>query len=200
VSPTMAGFVLTPMMAGVLISSIASGQIVSRVARYRPFPIAGTAVMTLGLGLLATLDVATSIWAVVGYMLVLGLGLGMVMQILVLAVQNAVEHRNLGVATSGTTLFRSIGGSVGVSLFGAIFTTMLIANLAGHLPLGMTLATSPEAIGTLPPAAKAIYLASFSTALRSTFLCAAAVGILSFVLSWFLKELPLRGWAPIADT
>ena len=193
VSPTTAGFVLTPMMAGVLITSIASGQIVSRVARYRPFPIAGTAAMTLGLSLLATLDVATSIWAVVGYMLVLGLGLGMVMQVLVLAAQNAVEHRNLGVATSGTTLFRSIGGSVGVSLFGAIFTEMLIANLAGHLPVGMSLATSPEAIGTLPPAAKAIYLESFSAALRSTFLWAAAVGTLGFVLSWFLKELPLRG-------
>jgi EmrB/QacA subfamily drug resistance transporter len=199
VSPTVAGFVLTPMMAGVLITSIASGQIISRIGRYRPFPIAGTAVMTLGLGLLATLGVATSVWAVVGYMLVLGLGLGMVMQVLVLAVQNAVEYRNLGVATSGTTLFRSIGGSVGVSLFGAIFTAMLIANLAGHLPVGVSLSTSPEAIATLPPAAKAIYLGSFSAALRSTFLCAASVGVLGFVLSWFLNELPLRGLAPIAD-
>jgi hypothetical protein len=76
---------------------------------------------------------------------------------------------------------------------------MLIANLAGHLPVGVTLSISPDAIGALPPVAKAIYLGSFTAALRSTFLCAAAVGVLGFVLSWFLKELPLRGLAPIAD-
>src|SRR3546814_4222865 len=114
------------MMGGVLVTSIVSGQIISRVGRYRVFPIVGTAVMTIGLGLLATLDTESSTWAASGYMLVLGLGLGMVMQVLVLAVQNAVDYGDLGVATSGTTLFRSTGGSVGVSLFGAIFA----ANLA----------------------------------------------------------------------
>ena len=88
----MAGLALTPMMAGVLVTSIASGQIISRIGHYRPFPIAGTAVMTVGLFLLATLDVGTSTWTAGGYMLVLGLGLGLVMQVLVLAVQNAVDY------------------------------------------------------------------------------------------------------------
>jgi EmrB/QacA subfamily drug resistance transporter len=195
ISPTVAGLALTPMMAGVLVTSIASGQIISRIGRYRPFPIAGTAIMTLGLGMLATLDVETTTWLAGTYMLVLGLGLGMVMQILVLAVQNAVDYRDLGVATSGTTLFRSIGGSVGVSLFGAIFTATFTANLAARLPPGVSLpaATTPDAIHLLPAAVKTIYLEAFTASLHPVFLYAAAVGALGFVLTWLLKELPLRG-------
>lgn len=106
VSPSLAGMQLTPMMGGVLVSSIISGQLISRIGCYRMFPIAGTAVMTVGLGLLATLGIETSAWLASGYMLVLGLGLGMVMQVLVLAVQNAVDYKDLGVAISGATLFR----------------------------------------------------------------------------------------------
>jgi hypothetical protein len=113
-TPSAAGLLLTPMMGGVFVTSIVSGQIISRIGRYRLFPIAGTAIMTLGLGL----------------------GLGMVMQVLVLAVQNAIDYRELGVATSGTTLFRSTGGSVGVSLFGAIFAASLASGLADRLPGG----------------------------------------------------------------
>lgn len=124
-TPSVAGLALTPMMGGVLVTSILSGQVISRIGRYRPFPFAGAGVMTIGLGLLSTLGAGMSIWLACAYMLVLGLGLGMVMQVLVLAVQNAVEYRDLGVATSGTTLFRPIGGSVGVSLFGAIFNAYL---------------------------------------------------------------------------
>jgi EmrB/QacA subfamily drug resistance transporter len=194
VSPTMAGLALTPMMAGVLVTSIASGQIISRIGHYRPFPIAGTAVMTVGLFLLATLGVGTSTWTAGGYMLVLGLGLGLVMQVLVLAVQNAVDYRDLGVATSGTTLFRSIGGSIGVSLFGAIFTATLTANLADRLPAGAALpaATAPDAIQALPAAVRTVYLEVFTAALHPVYLYAAAVAALGFALTWFLKELPLR--------
>src|SRR3546814_528994 len=136
VSPSTAGLQLTPMMGGVLVTSIVSGQIISRIGRYRIFPIVGTAVMTIGLGLLATLDAESSTWAASGYMLVLGLGLGMVMQVLVLAVQNAVDYGDLGVDTSGTTLFRSTGGSVGVSLFGALFAAHLETVLATRIPNG----------------------------------------------------------------
>ncbi len=194
VSPTMAGLALTPMMAGVLVTSIASGQIISRIGHYRPFPIVGTAVMTVGLFLLATLGVRTITWTAGGYMLVLGLGLGLVMQVLVLAVQNAVDYRDLGVATSGTTLFRSIGGSIGVSLFGAIFTATLTTNLAGRLPAGAALpaATAPEAIQALPAAVRTVYLEVFTAALHPVYLYAAAVGAVGFALTWFLKELPLR--------
>jgi MFS family permease len=143
---------------------------------------------------LATLGVGTSTWTAGGYMLVLGLGLGLVMQVLVLAVQNAVDYRDLGVATSGTTLFRSIGGSIGVSLFGAIFTATLTANLAGRLPAGAALpaATAPDAIQALPAAVRTIYLEVFTAALHPVYLYAAAVGAVGFALTWFLKELPLR--------
>lgn len=116
--PSTAGLLLTPMMGGVLVSSITSGQIISRTGRYRIFPICGTAVMTIALFLLSSLDIATPPALAASFMLLLGLGLGMVMQILVMAVQNAVPYAQLGVATSGTTLFRSIGGSVGTAIFG----------------------------------------------------------------------------------
>jgi predicted MFS family arabinose efflux permease len=194
VSPTQAGLTLVPMMAGVLVTSIGSGRIISRIGRYRVFPIVGTAITTVGLGLLATLGVDTSTWTTCGYMIVLGLGLGLVMQVLVLAVQNAVDSRDLGVATSGTTLFRSIGGSIGVSLFGAVFTAMLSRHLAARLPpsaVDLTTA-APGAIQALPQATKAIYLDAFTTALHPVFLAAAIVTAFAFVLTWFLKEVPLR--------
>ena len=196
-SPSAAGLALTPMMGGVLITSIASGQIISRMGRYRPFPIAGTAVMTIGLGLLATLGPGTSIWVAGAYMLVLGLGLGMVMQVLVLAVQNAVKYRDLGVATSGTTLFRSIGGSVGVSLFGAIFNAHLTGTLVVELPSRTALPAATGAAGllALPPAVRAVYIDAFMTALQHVFVDAAAVAAIGFAVSWFLKELPLRDLA-----
>jgi EmrB/QacA subfamily drug resistance transporter len=194
VSPTLAGLTLTPMMAGVVATSIVGGRIINRIGRYRPFPIVGTAVMTAGLGLLATLGTDTGTGTACLYMLVLGLGLGLVMQVLVLAVQNAVDYRDLGVATSGTTLFRSIGGSVGVSLFGAIFSATLLANLARLLPAGDNLpeATAPAAIQALPEAVRAVYLAAFTGALHPVFLYAAMVALLGFALTWLLKDVPLR--------
>jgi len=193
VSPTLAGLTLTPMMGGVVLTSVVGGRIISRFGHYRPFPIAGTAVMTLGLGLLATLGLYTSTWTAGAYMLVLGLGLGMVMQVLVLAAQNAVDFRDLGVVTSGTTLLRSIGGSVGVSLFGAIFNATLTANLAARLPSAANLAaTSPAAIQALPDDVRNVYLDVFTAALHPVFLYATGVAAFSFALTWLLKEIPLR--------
>ena len=192
-----AGLALTPMMAGVLVTSITSGQIISRIGRYRPFPIAGTAVMTIGLGLLATLSARTDIWVACVYMPILGLGLGMVMQVLVLAVQNAIDYRHLGVATSGTTLFRSIGGSVGVSLFGAIFTAQLMGILAVKLPPGTALPTATSAAGllALPSAVRTVYIDAFATAFQHVFLDAAVVAAIGFAFSWLLKEIPLQDFA-----
>jgi DNA-binding MarR family transcriptional regulator len=183
------------MMGGVLLTSILSGQIISRTGRYRFFPIAGTAVMTLGLFLLSTLTMRSSTWAASGYMLVLGLGLGMVMQVLVLAVQNSVDYRNLGVATSGTTLFRSTGGSVGVSLFGAIFAGSLASGLAAHMPRGAALpaATDPTAIAALPPDVRDAYLEAFTAALHPVFLSAAVIAAFAFAIAWLLEEAPLKG-------
>lgn len=194
VSPSLAGIQLTPMMGGVLVSSIVSGQLISRMGRYRMFPIAGTAVMTVGLGLLSTLDTDTGSWLASGYMLVLGAGLGMVMQVLVLAVQNAVEYKDLGVATSGATLFRSIGGSVGVSVFGAIFAAGLARALTDHFAAGAELpaATDTAAINAMPAAVREHYLSAFTAALHPVFLWATFIAASGFVLTWFLKEIPLR--------
>lgn len=121
------------MMLGVLTMSILSGQLISRTGRYRVFPIVGTAAMSLGLLLLSRLDVGTSTVTSAPYMLVLGLGLGSVMQVLVLVVQNAVQYSLLGAATSGVTLFRGIGGSLGAAVFGTIFSSRLKSQLSGVL-------------------------------------------------------------------
>ena len=133
-SPTASGLQLLPVMGGLLIASIGSGQLIARTGRYRIYPIVGTAVMVVGLYLLSLMDADTSIATASAYMFVLGLGLGLVMQVLVLAVQNAVPYSELGVATSGATLFRSIGGSFGASVLGAVFANRLTHNLAGALP------------------------------------------------------------------
>ena len=153
-SATESGLLMTPMMLGVLVTSTGSGFLISRYGRYRAFPIAGTAIAAVALYLLSTLEVATATELAAGYMLLLGLGLGLVMQVLVLAAQNAVDYRLLGVATSGATLFRQVGGSIGVSAFGAIFTNELGRELASRLPAGTHAPAhaSPGAIQHLPPA------------------------------------------------
>ncbi|HLH91716.1 MAG TPA: hypothetical protein VKX28_24970 [Xanthobacteraceae bacterium] len=124
-------------------------------------------------------------------MLVLGLGLGMVMQVLILAVQNAVEDRDLGVATSGATLFRSVG----VAAFGALFAARLTRGLAALMRPGAHLpaAATPDAIAALPPALKAGYLDAFMAALHPVFLAAAAIAVVAFALTWLVEDLPLRG-------
>jgi EmrB/QacA subfamily drug resistance transporter len=193
VSPTRSGLQLTPMMLGLLITSVLSGQLISRFGRYKIFPIIGTAVTTLGMVLLSRLGIATSLWVVVVDMIVLGLGLGLVMQVLVLAVQNSVDYRMLGVATSGSTTFRSVGGSIGVSLFGAIFTNRLHTELAERLPgVRLPTTTTPAAIGALPTAVHESYVHALTSALSPVFMVAALICSLSFVLSLFIPELPLR--------
>jgi MFS family permease len=193
-SPTGSGLLMTPMMLGVLATSTASGFLISRYGRYRVFPIAGTAVATVGLYLLSRLGVETSTGVKAAYMLILGLGLGMVMQVLVLAAQNAVDYRLLGVATSGATLFRQIGGSIGVSAFGAIFTNRLGRELAHRLPPGAHAPThaSPALIHHLPSAIHALYVEAVADALHPVFLMAAAIMLVAFALAWRLRDLPLR--------
>src|SRR5207245_7794769 len=127
ISPTASGLRLLPMMAGLLITSIVTGRLVSRWGRYRVFPIAGTATMTLGLYLLSNLGVATGAELSSLYMFVLGAGIGASMQVLVIAVQNAVSYADLGAATGGATFFRSIGGSFGTAVFGAVFANVLVS-------------------------------------------------------------------------
>ncbi len=197
-TPTQSGLQLLPLMGGLLITSIASGQIISRTGRYKAFPIAGTGVMVVGLYLLSTLDAGSSKSTIYLFMFIVGLGLGMVMQVLVLAVQNAVDYADLGVATSGATLFRSMGGALGTAALGAVFANRLRNELAIHLPhaaaaqAGGGSAVNPAAIHKLPPALHAGYLEAFTKSLNSVFVVAAAIGVLAFVLSWLIRELPLR--------
>ncbi len=201
-SPTVSGLLMTPLMAGVLITSIVSGQLISRYGRYKPFPIVGTLLVSIGMLLLAQLEVNTPSLQSGLYMLVLGLGLGMVMQVLVLAAQNAVPYEYLGVATSGSTLFRSIGGSIGVSIFGAIFANQLAANLAAKLPAGATIpkGSNPEVIKHLPPAVHEAYQVAVTEALHPIFYLGAAIALVAFALTWLLREIPLRATARVPDT
>ena len=198
-SPTGSGLQMLPMMGGMLLTSITSGQLISRTGRYRWFPIVGTAVMSVGLYLLSRMTVDTSLLAASIYMLVLGLGLGMVMQVLIIAVQNEVAYGDLGVATSGATLFRLIGGSVGTAVLGAIFAGRLSTQLQRLLPSGGGEAGAaagagftPAALANLSPALRAIYAQAFTLSLGTVFLVATAVGALGFVVAWLLPERPLR--------
>src|SRR4051794_4571587 len=181
VSPTASGMQMLPMMGGMLITSMLSGQLISRTGRYKLFPILGTGIMTAGLFLLSRLSFDTGAWLTSAYILLLGVGLGSVMQVLVIAVQNAVDYRDLGVATSGATLFRLIGGSLGTAVLGAIFAARLTANLARALPAGAAggplsggARMSAEALAHLPPAVRSVYAMAFTDSLNTVFLVAAA--------------------------
>jgi len=193
-SPTSSGLTLVPLMAGLLVTSILSGQLISRYGRYKPFPIIGTAIMAVGVFLLSRLTVETPMWKTIVAMVILGLGLGLVMQVLVLAAQNAVEHRLLGVATSGATVFRGIGGSIGVAAFGAIFANRLRTELAARFPAGVHIPpqANPEIVKHLPAAIRTPYIEAFAAALQPVFLTATGIIVLAFLLTWLLREVPLR--------
>src|SRR5207253_512711 len=128
-SPTSSGLRLLPLMAGLLTAAILSGRAISRIGRYKIFPIAGTATLVVGMFLLSRLAVGTAPWLASVYMLVVGVGIGLVMQVLVLVVQNDAPPQEIGVATSTATFFRSVGGSFGVAIFGAIFASRLAAQI-----------------------------------------------------------------------
>jgi EmrB/QacA subfamily drug resistance transporter len=197
VSPTESGLRTLPLMAGVLVTSIGSGQLISRWGRYKAFPIAGTATMAIGLFLLSRMDEQTSVPLSAAYMLVLGLGLGLVMQVLIIAVQNAVDYRDLGAATSGATFFRSIGSVFGVALFGAIFnyglSSALAQRLGGDVSAALGLASSdPAALAQLPPAIHAELVHAYAASLQTVFVAAAPFALVALVLALLLPEVPLR--------
>ena len=134
VSPTTSGLMLLPIMAGLFIASIGSGQIIARIGRYKIFPIVGTALMTIGMWLFSTLTIGTPFLVTSAFMLISGFGLGLVMQVLILAVQNGVDYKDLGTATSLSAFFRSMGGAFGTALLGAVLNDRLIGNLTKALP------------------------------------------------------------------
>ncbi|MEV5846846.1 MDR family MFS transporter [Streptomyces sp. NPDC051985] len=207
ISPTLSGVHMLPMVIGLLLSSTLSGQIVSRTGRWKVFPVTGTAVTALGLLLLHRLDEHSSTAEMSAYFFVFGLGLGLVMQVLVLIVQNSVSYEDLGVATSGATFFRSIGASFGVAVFGSVFASRLADKLADafrgvRLPPGATpgaLQADPRGIAALPPALRPAALHAYASSITDVFLYAAPVALLGFVLAWFLKEDRLRGSVTAPD-
>ncbi len=200
VSPTLSGVQLLPLMAGLLLVSIGSGQVISRTGKYRFWPIAGTATMTVGLYLLSLMGVSTPYGLDFLYMLVLGMGIGGVMQVLVIIVQNAVPHSELGVATSGATFFRSIGGSFGTAIFGAIFANVLVGNLTRHLhgvhlPAGFSSANAtPALLSQLPAAIHQGFVAGYAESIQTVFIVAVPIAALAFLASWLIPQLELRKW------
>ncbi len=203
-SATNSGLLLLPLMAGLLCTSIASGQLITRTGHYKWSPLTGTFIMTIGLFLLSRMTIDTTRLTSGLYMLVLGFGLGGLMQVSVLATQNAVDRRDLGTATSAIGFFRNLGGAVGVAGFGAVFTNRLAHHLPQHLPasaLGRfnvkALQGSPSTIHQLPPVLRDGIAQSFAQAIHVVYLVAVPVAALSFVVALFLKELPLRERANI---
>ncbi|MFC4627361.1 MDR family MFS transporter [Promicromonospora alba] len=198
-TPTESGLEMTPMMLGLLITSIGSGQLISRTGRYKIYPILGTAITAAGLYLLSLMGQDTTTLQAGLSMFVFGAGLGMVTQVLVIAVQNDVGYRDLGTATSGTTYFRTIGASIGVAVFGTVFSGRLTAELADDVPGTAQGACAPEALAAstqtlarCAPEVQAWFLDAYSGALHVVFLGAVPVALLAFVLTWLLPEVELR--------
>ena len=206
-SPTNSGLRLLPMMVGLFSASIIVGQLVVRGRKYRPFPIAGTAVMTIGLGLLGTIGVNTSGLSLALFMLILGVGIGLVMQILVTAVQNAVNPADVGAATAGANFFRSIGGSFGTAVFGAIFTNELPHQLVSaarssgfHGVLPPASKWTPSSLHHLPLATLEVIVHAISSSISRIYLLAVPVGVVAVLLSLTLPEVKLRtSLHPVAD-
>jgi MFS family permease len=200
---------ILPLMGGMLGASVISGRLVTRWGRYRVFPIVGTALMTLGAYLMSLIGQATGGWVMAGYMFVFGAGLGLIMQVLVVAVQNAVSYRDLGVATSSATFFRMIGGSFGTAVFGAIYANVLRNKLAPTLAsihgaqAHLNLQTQdPSVLQTLHRLAPEIYekvLAAITGSVQTVFLVAVPIAFLAFLLSWLLPELELRKTVQTVD-
>lgn len=204
-SPTTSGLYMLPMMAGMMTTMIGTGRLIARTGRYRRFPIMGFTVLPVGLWLLSMLDVDSTFLQMAVSMFIVGIGIGLVMQVLVLATQNAVPHQELGVATSAVTFFRSMGGAVGVAAFGAIMSNRLDFHIPRLLPEGAMaritgsaggdlsgLLGSPEQIRNLPPAISGAIVEGFARSLHVVFLFAIPAAVIGLVIVLFLREQQLR--------
>lgn len=191
VSPTQSAFALLPMMVGLIGASMVSGFMMSRTGRYKLLPIGSTAILFVAMMLMTTIGVDTPAWLVGCYMFLVGIGIGPVNSVSVTAVQNAVPRSMVGVGTAGVTMFRQIGGSIGVSVFGAIFAAGLEARLSGLDALEGAHAIDPQTLAALPEATRVLALEAFVGALHPIFYAAAGAAALAFVFSLFLEEVPL---------
>ena len=207
-SATSAGLKLIPLMLGIVSMSIFSGKRITATGKYKIFPIVGAAIMTLGLILMSTLNETTSFGILSIYAIMVGAGLGLSMQTIVIALQNSVDFQDMGIATSSNTFFRSLGGAFGTAIFGTIFSNRVahylqdnIAALQNTDPQSLTgfdpaklkeITTNTSVISTLPPVIRETVLHSFAQTFHMVFLAAAPVTFIGFVLAFFLKEKPLQ--------
>jgi EmrB/QacA subfamily drug resistance transporter len=214
-SATSAGLKLIPLMLGILAVTITSGRIITKTGKYRIFPILGTITMALGILLMTQLGTTTPFWQVALFSIIVGAGLGASMQTIVIAVQNAVEYKDLGIATSSNTFFRSLGGAFGTAIFGTILNQQVNSNLKsgfadlassnpdqlGNLDQSLldSLQNNTEVITTLPPLVQTTVLESFAGAFQTVFWVALPVVIIGFIFALFLKEKPLQSSAEHAS-
>ena len=200
-SATKSGLMLLPLVGGLMAASITSGRMISKFGKYRIFPIMGTAIVTLAFWFFSHIAVDTSRVLLGFWMATLGIGIGMVMPVLTLAVQNAVDRKNLGTATSSVTFFRSIGSSLGAAIFGAILANRLTHHILDALPgatgasAAHSLTTSVANLKSLPPEAVEKVLNAFAVSFHDVFLVGIPFAVAAFVVALFLRETPLRGSA-----
>ncbi|MEV7954282.1 MDR family MFS transporter [Streptomyces sp. NPDC087532] len=209
-SATLSGVRTLPMVVGLLVASVFSGNVVSKTGRYRIFPIVGSLVMAIGLYLLSRMGPDSGVWLESLYMLVLGVGIGLSMQVLTIAVQNTVDYSDLGTATSGVTFFRTLGSSFGTAVFGTIYANALKPNLtdgiaaaarAGGDPAVLAKAAqSPQGLHRLPAAQSAPLAQAYADTLHTVFLWTVPVAVLGLVVALFLKEVKLRDTARVGST
>ncbi|MFF9350447.1 MFS transporter [Streptomyces sp. NPDC014734] len=192
---TESGLLMLPMMGGIVVASVVSGQLISRTGRYRVHPIVGTALSTVGMWLLSRLDTDTPWLEYSIAQAVLGVGIGLIMPVLVLAVQNSVRPADLGTATSANNYFRQIGGSVGAAVFGTLFAGRLADALAVRLPAHADLpdpaSITPQLVHAMEPALRDSYIRAYADAMPRIFLYLVPVLVLGLILALFLKEKPL---------
>jgi len=207
-SATAAGLKLIPLMLGIVSMSIFSGKKITATGKYKIFPIAGAGIMTIGLILMSTLNETTSFGVLSIYAILVGAGLGLSMQTIVIALQNSVDFQDMGIATSSNTFFRSLGGAFGTAIFGTIFSNRIayylqdnIATLQSTNPQSLSgfdsakldlITTNTSIITTLPPTIRDTVLHSFAQTFHVVFLAAAPITFIGFVLAFFLKEKPLQ--------
>jgi EmrB/QacA subfamily drug resistance transporter len=195
-SATMSGIRTLPLVVGLLLTSTLSGNVVSSTGKYRIFPILGTAVMAAGLYLMSTMDAGTGIALQSVYMFVLGLGIGLAMQVLTIVVQNTVAYHELGSATSGVTFFRTLGSSFGTAIFGTLYTSQLTPNLTKAIEqspgVPPAAAVNPKALHQLPGSSITHIIGAYAHTIDFVFRWAVPVAAVGFIVAWFLKQVPMR--------
>lgn len=191
-SATNAGLLLLPLTAGLLTGSIVSGRMISRTGRHKRYPVIGCGLATLSAVLLSSMSASTSQNALVFYMVLVGLALGLTMQTVVTTAQNSVDRSELGIATSTVNFFRALGGSVGIAAYGAVFNAGLVNRLGGGVSGAGGSHPSPEALRALPLEEQAHVVGAIADALTTVFLYTVPFALFAFVLTWLVREVPLK--------